>query len=566
MQAMLERNRMADPGGSQARLEEALAAINAPREATISQGSILDHPLISGIGEGLREMTGMTSSKRLADRWDQLQSPLLRPQTPFGWADFAAGGLADIGQMALAAADMGPLAGAAAPFAKQMLRSQRGSIGRWESEGGSVVDNILSNQQKMTASTSQTPPGGQSGVQSRLASPFDNSIDPGSPYVKEIISNPKPIIEQVPVEVQLNRFGKGTKVFDVVIQPSVLAKRADNPAPIKIETWQQARALNFNEERLAGWNEIYSKARKIEDFAGSGGFRRDPAKKGKLVGIEVGKLTEGCQRAATTVERVRHGLLPKETRIEACYGGDCWANETIASMFGGFENMENRPLALATPQAIEKWFTGSAAAKRVSKLNEASFIRMGYAGDDSHAIATGIAQKWLEESAKAGVKKKTVFISSGYAPVSDDMYRSLAQHKDKFEIHFSVSGWFDQNEIMMRFGEFMAAKEAGIPAKMRIITNADNISDLKMVNEQFLDDLLKKNNIQQHEILETPYHDDALRKNNHSAPSGKYKFICCETGACKTCGVKCMTKVAPGSAAVGLGSVATTDMLTGENE
>jgi hypothetical protein len=388
----------------------------------------------------------------------------------------------------------------------------------------------------------------------------DETIPDGSPY-KAAAGSKSITMEKVSVSVQKNRFGDETRVFEIPVQSSVLGMKPDGKTDIVIDSWEMARQINANPERVAGWDEIYSKAGKFDKFAKA---RKDPSKAGKLVDIEVMSLTKGCQRSSTTAERIRHGVLPSETRLEACYGGDCWVNKTMASKFGKFENMEIRDLELADTKSITQWFAGNGGKNRVAKLNKSPYVRMGYYGDDSHAIATGNAEKWLEESAKAGLQKKTVFISSGYAPVTDATYASLAKHADKFELHFSNSGWFDKNEIMLRFGEFMAAKKAGVPAKMRIITNKDKVSGVDMVNEGYLDDLLRKHNIKETEILETPYHDDALPKGkDRSDPSGKYRFICCETGKCGTCGPKCMTKVKGGAVVAGVGaSVATTHLYT----
>lgn len=387
----------------------------------------------------------------------------------------------------------------------------------------------------------------------------ERSLPPESVYKKGAV-DASVGFEKISVSVQKNRFGDEVRTFEVPIQPSVLAIRPDGQTDIVIDSWEMARSINANPERIAGWDQIYQNAGRFSDYAK---YRKQPAKAGKLIGLEVGSLTKGCQRSATSAERIRHGILPAETRIEACYSGDCWVNKTMASKFSRFENMEIRDLELADPGAIVNWFAGNAGKKRVAKLNSSPFVRMGYYGDDSHAIATGLAEKWLDESAKAGLKKPTVFISSGYAPVSDETYKSLAKHADRFELHFSNSGWFDKNEIMLRFGEFMAARKAGVPAKMRVITNKDEISGVKMVNESYLDDLIKKHDIKDNEILETPYHDDALPKGkDRSDPTGKYPFICCETGKCGTCGTQCMTKIKEGTL-VGVGaSVAATHMYT----
>lgn len=96
---------------------------------TITQGNTMDsYPVLQQVYEGALEMLGVAPSKRVMQRIDQAQSPVLRPQTPFGWADWGAGLAADTAQTGLAAADLAGVVGAASPFARQMMASQRGAI------------------------------------------------------------------------------------------------------------------------------------------------------------------------------------------------------------------------------------------------------------------------------------------------------------------------------------------------------------------------------------------------------------------------------------------------------
>lgn len=352
----------------------------------------------------------------------------------------------------------------------------------------------------------------------------------------------------------------------VSIQPEVMSKFADQPTERLIASPQEARMVNANPERVRDWQEIYRKAAE----AGKGSVYKGgvlttfgQVKKegmGKLETVPVVDLTMGCQRARTTVERVQNGVLPRDTRIESCYGGECWANEQFNRSFADFENMEVRGLAIADKDSIAKWFKRK---ENVEFLNSGPFIRMGQRGCDSHTIASGLAEEWLKQAKAAGVKKKTIFISAGYAPVTKEQYAALAPYKDLFEIHFSNSGWFHKNEIMLRLGEFMEAREAGLNASIRLVTNKDEIAGIKMVNQDFIDKAIKDLGIKPTEVLETPFHDDSLMKDlttqlklqpqdvpHHmyrSNPTGKYPYVCCETKKCLTCGVKCMTKVRGGS-------------------
>lgn len=103
---LMEQHRQ-DPGGMQSILDQIAAT---PQERW-SQGSMLDSiPLAKPMLEGMSEMVGVAPYSRLLDRLAQAKSPVMRPQTPFGWADWAAGTAAEGLQTGLAGADMGALA------------------------------------------------------------------------------------------------------------------------------------------------------------------------------------------------------------------------------------------------------------------------------------------------------------------------------------------------------------------------------------------------------------------------------------------------------------------------
>lgn len=355
---------------------------------------------------------------------------------------------------------------------------------------------------------------------------------------------------------------KENRVYQVSFQPKAVAGFQDKLAAKGITDLGMAREVNANPERVADWSKIYADAVKGSPLATFGAIKK--VGENKLAGVPIVDLTQGCQRARTTAERIKNGVLPNETRIESCYGGDCWVNDQFNRKFKTFENMEVRDLKIADKDKIAVWMDNKANQKF---LNSGDFIRMGQRGDDSHAIASGLAEEWFKQIRAHGINKKSIMISASYAPITAEQYAALVPYKDLMEIHFSNSGWFHKNEIMTRLGEYQAAKDAGLPAKIRLITNKDGISGMEMQNQKFIDEQLKKMKVPQEDILETPFHDDTLKRKkgkpqSRSAPTGKYKFICCESGKCSTCGVKCMTQVKAGIAAGA--SVATTGTILSE--
>ena len=367
---------------------------------------------------------------------------------------------------------------------------------------------------------------------------ISTALSKGSPWVQ-----PNYMLKSVQKKVHIrDNTPDEMRTYEVSVYPGEMAKIKDKKSDAELPTLKAARAINTNPERVKDWQKIYDTAAKMDKWADVKKTNKD----GKLKDILVVSLTKGCQRTRTIIERVENGILPLETRIEACFGGDCWVNKQFNRLFSSFENMETRDLKLATKEQIKVWFKSK---KVIESLKKTPFIRQGQQGDDSHLFASGVALEWLKQKKAAGITTKDIFISASYAPVTKEQYEELAEYKDLFEIHFSNSGWFHKNEVMIRLAEFQAAKDAGLNASIRLITNENKISGIEMVNEDFIRQQMKEIGVQQSEVLETPFHDDAAKGQKRSKPSGDFKFICCETGNCRTCGVHCMTAVHNGSVA-----------------
>jgi len=343
------------------------------------------------------------------------------------------------------------------------------------------------------------------------------------------------------------------RIFDVSAQPEVMAHFKDREPEHLIQSLDEARWANSNAQRVKDWQEIYAQAPVLK--AWNKIFKYNPVAEGiadtagdKVGGVPILGLTIGCQRAWAIVERVLNGLLPPETRLEACYGMLCWVNWQLGRLFGNTDLMEYTRFASADPKYFNEWI------RKHKELLESGpqlkgrlpILRHGQMGDDSHTIAMGLAKEWLKACAKNDLRAKNIFISSAYAPITRAQYEELLPYKDLFELHISVFGWFHQVEIMLRLAEFAEARDVGLPVHLRVITNKDLISGIEMPNEPFLDDMLKQLGVTQYEILETPFHDDRLRNRKNaqdrSEPSGKYFNICCEQKTCRGCGVKCLTK------------------------
>ena len=368
------------------------------------------------------------------------------------------------------------------------------------------------------------------------------------PWRRALKNTPQYSIQRVEAPVVTHYTKKGeepvttARVFLVSIPDHIDAQLTDGKPEILFNTLEDARNHNINPTRLKDWLELYDANIKLKK---GGDFWQRP-NDGKLQDVTILVLTKGCQRVPTILERVHVGVMPANTRLESCYEGMCFVNYKRYTLYGKVENMEIRDLAMADPAALDGWLKRA----NIAKLNDTPFIREGSAGDSSHAFATEAAESWLHHSRERGIDVPTVFISSGYAPVTDNRYGRLTPYADRFVAHFSVSGWFERNEIMMRLAEFQAAKNAGIPAVLRVITNRDQLMNRygKLVdmsyNEEFLLNRMGDMGLMQMEILETPYHNDSpgisRRDPNHrSTASGEFENICAETGQCVSCGAKC---------------------------
>lgn len=352
----------------------------------------------------------------------------------------------------------------------------------------------------------------------------------GSPY-RDALDQDFALVKVIR-PVALTKYRSGKRVFTVSFDQQLANKIVDGKVGTPLRTTAQARRVNASPERAADYQKIYAQAEKVTGFAKMTKYIDSGS---KIEKVPVVSLTKGCQRAEVTLERVENGLLPNETRLESCYGGDCWVNWSQAARMGGTENMEVKELKVADVNSMRKWMSDK---ENVDWLNSGPFVRMGQMGCDSHTIASGLAEQWMKSAQENGVKKKTIFISAGYAPVTDAQYRALAPFKDNMELHFSVSGWFHKNELMLRLGEFEAAKKAGLNPILRVITNKDNISDVAMPNEAWMLEKMKEMGVVQREVLETPFHDDSImskKVQRRSEASGLFRNICCETGKCITC-------------------------------
>jgi len=406
-------------------------------------------------------------------------------------------------------------------------------------KGAKIPSKIKKMYRNVAGSKRHSPAEGQSlGEVSVLTKP-NKSIPDNSPYNKGETSHQ---LRKVKKQVLVNTGVAQDRVYEVSVDAKVARSFAGKMAGRRFKSVTEARQVNASPVRVRDWQKIYKQAERTTLWTK---VLRPRATGGKLVGVEVIMLTKGCQRTLATVERVHNGILPNETTIEACYGGDCWVNKTLPVAFRKLENMEVRDLELVDPALFDEWLT----PKRVKILNAAEFLREGYSGDSSHLFASDIALAWLKACREKGVTAKTIFISASYAPVTDKQYQALAEYKDLFEIHFSNSGWFHRNEIDIRLAEFKAAKKAGLSAQIRLITNKSNTHDVGMPNYPYIKTQLKRMKVAQNEVLETPFHNDgfpakyrALHPERwRSKPSGDWKNICCETHACKTCLLKCMT-------------------------
>jgi hypothetical protein len=317
----------------------------------------------------------------------------------------------------------------------------------------------------------------------------------------------------------------------------------------------KAQVIKEDPSVLSWWNKIYAEAKKI------------PAanilefKSAKLEGVATVHLTRNCQRSNFIRIMKKLGMFKEDMEETSCYAGkyggvgSCYKDRTSYSkrtVKGVKQQKEasvaEKQIAFATPEGIAKVLSNK---NNVKKINKAKFVRLGQAGDDSHAIYNGLAVEWLRQAKAAGVTAKSVFVTSSYAPTTRAMYEALYPYKEMFIIHVTESGAFTRQEIFNRFNEFVKANNAKLNVKMRVITNKDMISAAENKGEigkvgpmaveeepllfKMIDDY-KINNV----VLETPYHNDFLHQ--RSDETGRFKNTCCSTGKCISCPATCLIK------------------------
>jgi hypothetical protein len=373
-------------------------------------------------------------------------------------------------------------------------------------------------------------------VPEEMSEEWKDALDKTEQY--SVVKITRPIAIKYPAK---GRSVEVTKTFLVSFPEEAAERLRDQNPQIVLKSIEDARKYNADPERVKDFIEIYGNAIPIEQASKF----KDLVKQGKLEGVIRLGLTKGCLRVPVTLERVEVGLLPPETMLQACYGGTCFMNFRYSAKIGISENIDAMDFQAVSPERIEKYLSSKSA---IAALNRSPFIREGAWGDSSHSIAANLVEPWLHFGREFGLEKPTVLVSSAYAPVTDDQYKRLAPYSDRFILHVSVAGWFTQNENMQRLAEFQAARDAGLPVGLRIVTNRDNIGDLPFPNEEWLLDQMHKMKIPEMMILETPYHDDNIpapqrgKIQHRSNPSGEFPLVCAETGMCGSCGVKCMIK------------------------
>lgn len=105
---------------------------NALTEGTISNASWLDfNPMARSALDTFMEASGAAPSARIVDRLVKLQSPVLRPQSAYEWADWGAGAAADTIQTGLAGADLAALAPHIGRRAANSLMNELGQVDVW---------------------------------------------------------------------------------------------------------------------------------------------------------------------------------------------------------------------------------------------------------------------------------------------------------------------------------------------------------------------------------------------------------------------------------------------------
>ena len=373
-------------------------------------------------------------------------------------------------------------------------------------------------------------------------------------------------LKSVTSNVQTSYKGRRDVTYAVSMQPEVYEKFRNKEwkeADFEIESFEQARFINTNEERLKDWQQLYADrmAAKWTVHKRNGtletknitfGRMKKNAKKGKVESIPCVDLTIGCQRIRTVIERIKNGIMPADTPIESCYGGTCFVNLDQAHKLYGSENVDTKDLVMVTPDDIRRWFSLNTTRKFLQR--DTGFIRMGFRGDCAHSFPildgynTSLAETWLQcitdyeiRNPKTGELMKTVFITAGYAPTTEESYARLVPYKDLCEIHVSTSGWFSKNELMLRLAEFDVMNKLGLNVSLRVVTDRNSISDSPFNNTNWLKDMIfNVMKVPQTQLLGTAYHNDRSMK--HSLFDQDFVNQCCVTGKCISCNVGCMVR------------------------
>lgn len=384
----------------------------------------------------------------------------------------------------------------------------------------------------------------------------DEEKDAFSKFTLELVS--KEVIKNEIVTKTAHDINKMVVTYQISNNLGTVSDIPDFKTTVNITDFDIAEKVHTNLERIADWMNIYKFSPKITSFKSA---VWELATAGKLKSVPQVGLNQGCGRIRTVLEYIKNKILPRQTRTESCFGGTCWANFLNYMKNGKFTNMDARDMKIANPDSIKNWFDDEKSAKsyvnpnkllthdeKVAYLNSYDFTRHGSKGDDSHAIANGSVLEWLKACKENGIVAKQIFISASYAPVTKEQYKELLPYKDMFYIHFSNSGWFHKNEIMIRLNEFKKARDAGLNVAIRLVTNKDKVDGMRFPNESFLEQKIEELGIISLEdrakyVLQTPYHNDGTHI--HSKPLEKYPTVCCGTGYCNTCSVRCMIATDP---------------------
>jgi len=363
--------------------------------------------------------------------------------------------------------------------------------------------------------------------------------------VEELTKNERLVLDTPQGQKTVRIISQGTQPY--------IGQGITEASQVTPQVLEQVEQIKQSPENVEFWTQVIDNAETLDKKKT---IEFKPIKN-KLAGQTVVHLCKNCQRIGFLQQGKKVGLVDPETKEEACYGGSCYKDRTVFHRFYG-NKVDKYPEAASVSEKPLQFadmgeFEGRMTPQMVEKINKSQHIRMGQAGDDSFAIATGRAKEFFDIMDRKGIKPKVVMITSSYAPVPQEKWDELAKHKDKFVIHFSQSGYFDTGQIMTRLSEMKKAQNAGLNVKVRLITNENLISaattkdkieeagPVLVPNEKMIIDFLQKhkmNNV----VLETPFHNDFLGKNARSMPSGKFQSVCCETGKCSSCKAKCLTE------------------------